>query len=186
MTTHEAIKMAEYIVRSSRRDLKEKKYVTTEANDRRNLDLMETLLDAARMGVEVEEHRSIMDELTEDEWLVPWAVRGAIRNLREVIAELEKGRFYVCADGERSGFVIEPVLHTALAALEKCRNEWGEEVKEEVDESGVDIEGDVDALPEKVREAIEEISRKLGAKVIVEKRTITAEKLDKEKSTEQL
>lgn len=115
MTIQEAIREAEGVVEGGRTMHKE---LQLPGHDQ-YLDFMETLLAAAKKGAAEELQAEEDKEIEESKQLTLETVGRCIPYFEETIQEVQNGDLRLVSDGHRFGMVLEPALHTALAALRK-------------------------------------------------------------------
>lgn len=119
MTIQEAIREVEQTIEGGR--ALEKEIGNALPGHDRYLDLMETLLAAARKGA-AEELQAEQDELIKRcQELTMETVTQAIGSFEEVIRDTAAGNLCMLSGTDRFGMVIEPAMHTALAALRKVQ-----------------------------------------------------------------
>lgn len=115
MTIQEAIREAERIVDGGRRMPEALKLHGYDKHQ----ELMETLLAAAKKGA-AEDLQTEIDKVNDESRdLTLDSVGKAISVFEDTIREIKTDSMCFMADGVRFGVVIEPALHTALAALQK-------------------------------------------------------------------
>lgn len=117
MTIQEAIRQAERVIEAGRMMPKENQLPGHEEH----LAFVETLLAAARKGA-AEEIKTEYDELIEEsKQLTLETVGRAMGYFEETLGEVQNEQLCMVSEGHRFGMVIEPAMHTALAALRKVQ-----------------------------------------------------------------
>jgi len=120
MTIQEAIREAEQAIEGGRMFLSLLKDDASEkAEHERYVDYIETLLAAAKKGA-AEDLKAEDDELIEEsKQLNLETVARAATYFEMAIEDVQNENVCMVSDGHRLGLVIEPAMHTALAALKK-------------------------------------------------------------------
>lgn len=126
----------------------------------RYAELFGLVIEAAERGADIVTKAELEESIEESKELNADSIGKAIQAFEEAIMETETGSMYFCADGARFGVVIEPAMHTALAALRKCKA--GMEV-----DPAADVEADrPDTCDPDIHEEIIELAEKLTGKKI--------------------
>lgn len=166
MTTQEAIRQAERIVEAGKAfNARFPKHTVGWSDSEETVEMMDLLCQAARKGAS-EELQAEKDELFEiAKKLNVESVGAAIRVFDDCIREVQSGATVFRTADANFGLVIEPAMHTALAALEKVMGELVADIKPEdnpnVRVRTMNIDGALDPakIAEQVKADLEQLFR---------------------------
>lgn len=160
MTTKEAIEELKKIMLGAVITFEKEKDPDKAKLAARSAEAISTVIEAAERGLDIVTNAEREKAIEESKALNADSIGKAIQAFEDAIKETEPGSMYFCADGARFGVVIEPAMHTALAALRKCKA--GMEV-----DPAADVEADrPDTCDPDIREEIIELAEKLTGKKI--------------------
>lgn len=126
----------------------------------RTAEMLSLVIQAADRGADIVTKAEREEAIEKSNELNADSIGKAIRVFEETIMETETGSMYFCAGGARFGVVIEQAMHTALAALRKCKA--GLEV-----DPAADVEVDrPDTCDPDIHKDIIELAEKLTGKKI--------------------
>ena len=117
MTIQEAIRQAERVIEGGRVAPEDLRL----PNHDKHMAFMEAMLAAAKKGA-AEELQAERDEVNEkSKQLTLETVGRAMGCCEETLGEVQNEQLCMVSEGHRFGMVIEPAMHTALAALRKVQ-----------------------------------------------------------------